>query len=118
MAETTVLVSFLGIMEDIKKTKAKLKEQSQSSMKVVTDITDGVAYQKVVDNMSATESILNLTAIFNTDGINLYSSSKIELWPIFLAINELSPSLRFARENIILAGIWQGKGKPPIFIIS
>jgi hypothetical protein len=35
------------------------------------------------------------------------------LWPIFLAINELSPGLRFSRENIILAGIWQGKGKPP-----
>jgi hypothetical protein len=31
-----------------------------------------------------------------------------------VAINELSPSFRFARENIILAGIWQGKGKPPM----
>ena len=49
----------------------------------------------------------------NTDGVNLYSSSKVELWPIFLAINELSPSLRFARENLIIAGLWQGKGKPP-----
>lgn len=55
----------------------------------------------------------NVTAIFNTDGVNLYSSSKVELWPIFLAVNELSPSKRFARENILLVGIWQGKGKPP-----
>lgn len=55
----------------------------------------------------------NLTAIFNTDGVNLYSSSKIELWPIFLAINELSPPKRFSRENILLAAMWQGKGKPP-----
>lgn len=31
----------------------------------------------------------------------------------FLAINELSPSLRFASENILLIGLWQGKGKPP-----
>lgn len=100
-------------MEDIKKTKANLEKQSQRSVKFVTDITDGMAYQKVVGKMSLIESDLNLTATFNTDGINLYSSSKIELWPIFLAINELSPSLRFARENIILAGIWQGKGKPP-----
>lgn len=49
----------------------------------------------------------------NTDGVNLYSSSRIELWPIFLAINELSPGLRFSRENLLIAGIWQGKGKPP-----
>lgn len=55
----------------------------------------------------------NITAILNTDGVNLYSSSKIELWPIFLAINELSPPLRFSRNNIILLGLWQGKGKPP-----
>lgn len=50
----------------------------------------------------------------NTDGLSLYSSSKVQLWPLFFAINELSPSLRFARENIILASIWQGKGKPPM----
>ncbi|WAR10676.1 hypothetical protein MAR_035752, partial [Mya arenaria] len=49
----------------------------------------------------------------NTDGVNLYLSLKIELWPFFLAINELSPPLRFATENILLAGLWQGKGKPP-----
>ena len=55
----------------------------------------------------------NITAIFNTDGVNLYSSSKIELWPIFLAINELCPGTRFARENMLLVGLWQGKGKPP-----
>lgn len=55
----------------------------------------------------------NITGIFNTDGLNLYSSSKVELWPIFLAINELSPPKRFSRDNILLVGIWQGKGKPP-----
>lgn len=55
----------------------------------------------------------NITGVFNTDGVNLYSSSKIELWPIFLALNELSPAQRFSRDNILLVGIWQGKGKPP-----
>ena len=55
----------------------------------------------------------NITALFNTDGVCLYKSSHIEIWPIFLTINELPPHLRFARENVILGGIWQGKGKPP-----
>jgi hypothetical protein len=60
---------------------------------------------------------LNLTVTLNTDGVNLYSSSKTELWPMFLVVNELSPSIRFARENIMLAGLWQGKGKPPFKIL-
>lgn len=55
----------------------------------------------------------NISAIFNTDGVPLYSSSSVKLWPIFLAVNELPPSERFAKGNMILAGIWQGKGNPP-----
>ncbi|WAR10349.1 hypothetical protein MAR_035425, partial [Mya arenaria] len=35
------------------------------------------------------------------------------LWPLFLAINELNPRARFSRQNPLLIGIWQGKGKPP-----
>ena len=32
---------------------------------------------------------------------------------MFLAINELPAASRFARENMILATIWQGKNNPP-----
>ena len=82
-----------------------------SGCSLITDISDGQEYRKLMQDGYLKSD--NLTAIFNTDGVNLYSSSKIELWPIFLAINELSPKKRFSRENILLAGIWQGKGKPP-----
>ena len=81
---------------------------------VLTDITDGECYRAMMgDDLFLDKAKNNLTAIFNTDGVNLYSSSKVELWPIFLAINELSPAQRFSRNNIILLGLWQGKGKPP-----
>ena len=43
----------------------------------------------------------------------MHKSSKIELWSIFLAINEISPKLRLVGENVLLAEKWQGKGKPP-----
>lgn len=55
----------------------------------------------------------NIIGIINTDRVNLYTSSKVELWPIFLAINELTLPNRFSRDNILLVGIWQKKGKPP-----
>ena len=74
-------------------------------------ITDGSAYRKIVNEFQGSDFVL--TALLNTDGVNLYSSSKIELWPIFLAINELNPKAMFSRENLLLIEIWQGKGKPP-----
>ena len=42
----------------------------------------------------------------------LFKSSKISIWPIFLIINELEPSLRFKSENIVFAGIWYSSKKP------
>ena len=79
------------------------------------DISDGACYQQLFSDggfLSGTENF-NITSIFNMDGLSLYSSSRIELWPIFMTVNELEPQKRFARHNIILSGIWQGRGKPP-----
>lgn len=101
-----------GIWKDIEENKSLIHERIGAD--IISDITDGKAYQEMLcDDGFLSKNFKNLTAIFNTDGVNLYSSSKIELWPIFLAINELSPAIRFARDNMLLIGIWQGKGKPP-----
>lgn len=79
----------------------------------IRDIHDGDYYQFMCKPGNFLSGQYNLSAILNTDGIPLYSSSKVKLWPIFLAINELPIAARFSRENLILAGIWQGKGNPP-----
>jgi len=101
-----------GIVQDID--KYKTDKVHRNGTEAITDITDGTAYKEL---LCAEDGFLtmpfNLTGILNTDGVNLYSSSKVELWPVFLAINELSPKIRFSRENMLLIGIWQGKGKPP-----
>ena len=81
----------------------------------ITDITDGSAYRSLMDDnkfLSGSENT-NITATFNTDGICLFKSTHVELWPLYVVINELPPHMRFARENILLLGIWQGRGKPP-----
>ena len=89
------------------------KDRCHDRSRHLCDITDGTAYKKLYDVNGFLYNTYNITGIFNTDGVNLYSSSKIELWPIFMAINELKPSTRFSRENMLLVGLWQGKGKPP-----
>jgi hypothetical protein len=33
-------------------------------------------------------------------------------WPVFLVINEIEKSKRFALENLIVAGVWSGPSKP------
>ena len=45
----------------------------------VTDITDGLLYRELLGNGKFLLNSTNITATFNTDGICLYSSSKIEL---------------------------------------
>lgn len=92
----------------------KTAARSQMNQDTITDIIDGTAYRKMLNGDGFLNNAdYNITAVINTDGVNLYSSSKVELWPIFMAINELNPRIRFSRNNVLLVAIWQGKGKPP-----
>ena len=85
-----------------------------NAFNVIADITDGEQYRKLLQSGQFLSNLNNVSAVFNTDVIPLYASSGVKLWPIFLALNELHPSVRFARQNIVLVGIWQGsKGNPP-----
>lgn len=106
---------FAGILEDIRKTIQATHENIGSD--ILKDIHDGELYKEqnpsTEHTLNGAQEIIKLTAVLNTDGVNLYSSSKVELWPVFVSINELSPTLRFSRDNILLLGLWQGKGKPP-----
>lgn len=54
----------------------------------------------------------NISLTWYTDGVPVYKSSKISMWPIYLVINELPFKMRMKRENMILATIWYGPQKP------
>ncbi|KAK3107405.1 hypothetical protein FSP39_013796 [Pinctada imbricata] len=53
----------------------------------------------------------NITLTCFTDGVPLFKSSKVSLWPLYLVINELPPAERFLRKNMMVWGIWQGNDK-------
>lgn len=61
---------------------------------VISDITDGVEYQKhVASGFLANPN--NISLSFNTDGVAVFRSSKKgELWPLYFVINELPPRIR------------------------
>ena len=54
----------------------------------------------------------HISLTMNTDGVPVYNSSSVSLWPIFFVINDLPPSERFIPQNLIIWGLWQGCGKP------
>lgn len=51
------------------------------------------------------------------DGVQLFKSSNQSFWHILLAVSNLPPNIRMNTENVILAGVWQGTGKPPMSMI-
>lgn len=68
----------------------------------IRDIVNGTEYKKFKQNGGFLTNEGHLTFLFNTDGIPLYKSSKVNIWPVFLAINEFPPEEQFAKKNIIL----------------
>ena len=50
--------------------------------------------------------------IMNTDGVSLYKSSKVSLWPVYLEIANLCPNLRFRHDNVVICALWVGRSQP------
>lgn len=75
----------------------------------IRDITDGEFYRRLCLSEHKNEFI---TLTLNVDGVAPHGGSDLSIWPIFLVINEIEKSKRFALENMIVAGVWPGPSKP------
>ena len=49
----------------------------------------------------------------STDGIPMFKSASVSLWPVSFVILNLPPAVRMNSENIVLPGFWIGS-KPPM----
>ncbi|KAE8736753.1 hypothetical protein FOCC_FOCC017792, partial [Frankliniella occidentalis] len=86
------------------------KDRVKIQHNAVEDIYDGQCYidaQRIFAGVSHW-----LTLLWNTDGFSVFKSSKYEIWPFYLCVNELSPWLRFRKQYALLGGLWFGVGKP------
>ncbi|XP_077258856.1 uncharacterized protein LOC143895532 isoform X2 [Temnothorax americanus] len=75
------------------------------------DIYDGSLYQQYVQN-GFLSNPNNISFTWYTDGIPVFKSSHVSMWPVYLTINELPYKLRMKRENTLLVGLWFGSNKP------
>ena len=80
----------------------------------IEDIYDGHIYKQLSQpgGPLSEDYPFNVSFTINTDGIPVFKSSKMSLWPVFLMINELPFKHRKKRANMLLAGLWFGETKP------
>ena len=53
------------------------------------DIVNREYYQQILQSDNFLKSPFNITFTMNTDGVQFFSSSKMNCWPVFVTINEL-----------------------------
>lgn len=85
-------------------TRQKINENN------LEDLYDGKVYKSLPQEFTKEQS--NITFTWNTDGVPIFKSSKISIWPFYLMINELPYLERIKKENMILIGLWVGTNKP------
>jgi hypothetical protein len=100
------------MMEDAETWSALQKRfERQTCQGVIRDIYDGEGYRQHLDFLSHPA---NVSLLLNTDGVAIYRSSNVSIWPVWAAVNELPPSLRFLRQHMLLLAIFYSKEKPVI----
>ena len=67
--------------------------------------------QKSIQNNDFFSYSENLALTLSTDGVPLFKSSSVSLWPVYLPILNLPPEVRMNSKNIILGGLWSGTTK-------
>ena len=61
----------------------------------IEDVYDGAVYQRKFGPGRFLSEPYNLSLKLNTDGVAIFHSSQFGVWPLFLLVNELPPSLRY-----------------------
>ena len=102
--------------DSLKHRRTRIKEHGKN----IEDVYDSEMYQKLSEDGGPLSSDMenNISFIFNTDGVPIFKSSKMSLWPIFLMINELPFKERKFRKNMLLCGLWFGPSKPVMNLFS
>lgn len=81
------------------------------------DVWDGTALHPLCEPGRFFSDKRNLALALSTDGVPLYKSSPVSLWPVYLVILNLPAQVRMRAQNIILCAVWVGPTKPIIKLL-
>lgn len=84
----------------------------------LNDVWDGLALRPLCGpGRFFSDRCNNMALSLSTDGVPLYKSSPVSLWPVYLTVLNLPPLIRNKAENVILCGLWVGPVKPEMNIL-
>ena len=84
---------------------------------VLKDVWDGLTLRSLCNPGRFFSSRQNLAVSLSTDGVPLFESSPVSLWPVYLVILNLPANIRMNAENVILCALWIGPNKPIMEIL-
>ena len=84
---------------------------------VSCDVWDGSALQPLCAPGRYFSCEHHLALSLSTDGVPIFKSSKVSLWPVYLVVLNLPAKIRTNAENIILCGVWVGPTKPAMKLL-
>lgn len=79
---------------------------------ILQDVWDGSGLQPLTAPGRYFSNPHNMALSLSTDGVPLYKSSRVSMWPVFLVVLNLPPHIRMNASNVILCGVWVGPSKP------
>ena len=93
-------------LERIMKRKEIFNDFITPGDQYIQDVYDGDIYKKFLNSEEGKLVKINKAFTFsiNTDGISRCEKSDLDIWPVYLVINEIKCEYRYCIENVIIAG--------------
>ena len=95
----------------------QIPSQSSTGSETLQDVWDGSALRPLCSRGRFFSSADNLALSLSTDGVPMFKSSPVSIWPVYLVILNLPAHMRMNSENVILCGLWLGPTKPIINLL-
>ena len=88
------------------KNKAIFNEKIETSHDTIEELYDGMIYKEFLNSLDGQLVFKKAayTMSLNTDGISICEKSKLDIWAVYLVINEIKHEYRYCIENVIVAG--------------
>lgn len=110
LAQLQVMFKRKSFTENIRTHRFKHYRTKNSVSGKISDVYDGSIYKDLFKGGFLNQEN-NVSFALNTDGVPLFKSSKVSMWPVYLLINELPMTDRKLKENVLFYGIWIGAKK-------
>lgn len=106
---TIVRVLYVGNWESL--------HMASTNSDVLRDVWDGSALRPLCAPGRFFSNKNHLALSLSTDGVPLFKSSRLSLWPVYLVILNLPANIRMNSENVIMCSLWVGPTKPIINLL-